>query len=353
MACDKKKVLIVDDSALMRRMICDIITSDDAFEVKDMAADGKQGLQLLRQNTYDVVILDIVMPEVDGIRVLEEMQNMSAQPNVVVFSSEVGDGTKVTIQALELGAFDFIKKPRSVEDAKTEQFTKRFLSILRLAVQAGSSKKRRRLQMPALPAVSKFKGGTDGSKIVAIASSTGGPKALQSIVPLLPANLDAPVLVVQHMPAGFTDSLAKRLDEMSALHVQEAQSGMEVTRGNVYIAKGGYHMETVQKNSRVLLSLRDGPTREGVKPCANFMYESLSETEYGLIVCAVLTGMGCDATAGIRHLKQKKSVYTIAQDQKTCVVHGMPGAACAAGIVDQVKPIDKIAQAIINKVGVY
>lgn len=353
MACDKKKVLIVDDSALMRRMVCDIINSDDAFEVKDMAPDGRQALQLLRQNTYDVVILDIVMPGVDGIGVLQEMQNMPAPPNVVVFSSEVGDGTKVTIQALELGAFDFIKKPKSVEDAKAELFVKRFLGILQLAVQAGASKKRRRLQMPALRPASKSRGRTGDSKIVAIASSTGGPKALQSVVPFLPANLDAPVLVVQHMPAGFTDSLAKRLDEMSALHVQEAQNGMEVARGNVYIAKGGYHMEAVQKKDKVLLSLRDGPTREGVKPCANFMYESLSETEYGLIVCAVLTGMGCDATAGIRNLKQKKPVHTIAQDQNTCVVHGMPGAACAAGIVDQVKPIDKIAQAIINEVGVY
>ena len=354
MGCKVKKVLIIDDSALMRRVVCDIIAQDEGFEVADMAADGEAGLNLIMQNTYDVVVLDIVMPKLDGIGVLKRLQEMPDAPSVVMFSSEGGDGTQITIQALELGAFEFIKKPSSILGGREEQFVKRFLSVLLLAVQAGERRKACRQCKATLPSVrrSEMKSGAKGTKVVAIACSTGGPKALQKVIPALPANLDAPVLVVQHMPAGFTASLAQRLDEMSPLHVQEAQDGMEVAPGNVYIARGGIHMEVAQRGLQKFISLKDGPTREGVRPCANFMYESLAETDYALCVCVILTGMGSDGTKGIQNLKPKKQVYTIAQDEESSVVYGMPRSASAAGIVDQQEPIDKVAQAIISNVGV-
>lgn len=353
MAHKVKKVLIIDDSALMRRMVCDIIAQDDGFEVADMAADGEEGLRLIAQNSYDVVVLDIVMPVLDGIGVLKRLADMPDAPSIVIFSSEGGDGTQITIQALELGAFEFIKKPVSILGGREERFVRRFLSVLKLAVQAGERKKVHRQRSRTFVAAQKGAAAVGkGSRIVAIASSTGGPKALQRVIPALPANLDAPVLVVQHMPAGFTASLAQRLDEMSVLHVQEAQDGMEITKGNVYIARGGIHMEVVQRGKQQFIALKNGPAREGVRPCANFMYESLAETDYALCVCVILTGMGSDGTKGIQNLKPKKQVYTIAQDEESSVVYGMPRSAFAAGIVDQQEPIDRVAQAIINNVGV-
>lgn len=350
-----KKILIIDDSALMRRIICDIISLDEEFEVADMAADGAQGIAYLSKNTYDVVILDVVMPKVDGISVLKKLQNKKDAPPVIMFSNEVGDGSAVTILALELGAFDFIRKPGSIMDAKDEMFVKNFLQTLRLAAE---SKKK-----PAGPKTSvKSKAvtpkkapisiGTMENSIVAIACSTGGPKTLQRVLPKLPETLDVPVLIVQHMPAGFTASLAQRLDEMCKLNVVEAQDGQKVENGTVYLAKGGMHMEVVKARGGHKIRLVDGPTREGVKPCANYMYESLGESGYASVVCVVLTGMGQDGTKGIQNLKSKKTIYTIAQDEMTSVVYGMPRAVYQAGLADQVEPIDNVAEAISKVLGV-
>lgn len=359
-----KKILVIDDSALMRRIICDIISLDDEFEVADMAADGEEGLLFLSRNTYDVVILDVVMPRVDGITVLKNMRQLRKAPPVVMFSSEVGDGTSVTIQALELGAFDFIEKPKSILDAKKEEFMSHFLQTLKAAV--ASQKKERKSaakdgsRLPETGSISGEKSfPVSGERIVAIASSTGGPKALQRVIPYLPSGLDAPVLVVQHMPQGFTASLAQRLDELSPLHVVEARDGQKLEKGYVYLARGGMHMEVCKDSSGAgskgcyRLKLSDGPTREGVKPCANYMYESLADTEYAGVVAVVLTGMGQDGTVGIQNLKSKKKVYTIAQDEETCVVYGMPRAVVSAGLADRIEPIDNVAQAIIKILGVY
>lgn len=192
-----------------------------------------------------------------------------------------------------------------------------------------------------------------GSKIVAIASSTGGPKSLQSVIPLLPANLDAPVLVVQHMPVGFTASLAERLDNLSQLHVKEAAEGEELKKGWVYIAMGGKHLNVVTSPAgRHTLHLSEEPYREGVRPCANYMYESLQNSRFDTVVCAVMTGMGADGTEGISKLKSSGKTYVIAQDQDTSVVFGMPKSIIQAGLADQVVPLDQIAQEIILHVGV-
>ena len=347
----KKKILVVDDSALMRRIIYDIISTDDRFCVQDVAANGVEALKLLQENRYDAMILDIVMPRLDGLGVLREMKRLGIRTNVIVFSTETSEGADTTIRALELGAIDFVHKPDSIMGAKTEQFISRFLSILECAAfqgqKTGSGKKKAGI-VKAVHGVKK-KG---GQAVVAIASSTGGPKALQEVIPLLPQNLDAPVLVVQHMPAGFTASLAQRLDEMSKLHVQEAQDGMEIRKGNVYIAKGGRHMEIRKCGGKHILSLQDGPTREGVRPCANFMYETLGQSDFDSVVCVVLTGMGADGTQGIRNLAKQKQVFVIAQEQSTCAVYGMPRSVVAAQLADRIEPLDNIASAITTNVGV-
>lgn len=189
-------------------------------------------------------------------------------------------------------------------------------------------------------------------KIVAIASSTGGPKALQALIPLLPAQLSAPVLIVQHMPAGFTEALAARLNELSAIAVKEAAEGEILQNGTVYLARGGRHMNIVKCLRGHMVHYTDEPPREGVRPCANYMYESLRESGYKEIVCAVLTGMGADGTEGIRNLQQKKKVTVYVQDEASCTVYGMPRSIVRSGLVPEGIPLAQIAQEIIKNVGV-
>ncbi len=191
-----------------------------------------------------------------------------------------------------------------------------------------------------------------GRKIVAIATSTGGPKALQELIPLLPANLNAPVLIVQHMPEGFTKALADRLDTLCQIAVKEAQEGDVLENGHGFLARGGRHMNIVKIGARHLIHYTDEPPREGVRPCANFMYESLADCGYDEVVCAVLTGMGADGTAGILNLMRKKRVTVLAQNEETCVVYGMPRSIVLAGLTRRTMSLEQIAQEITKNVGV-
>jgi len=187
-------------------------------------------------------------------------------------------------------------------------------------------------------------------KIVAIASSTGGPRALQTLISSLPGDLGVPVLVVQHMPAGFTESLANRLDSISELTVVEAKDGEPLVPNKVYVAKGGKHMNVDYRGGKHIIRYSDEPNREGVKPCANYMYESLIDSTYSNIICAVLTGMGADGTEGIGRLIRQKKVYVIAQNAESCAVFGMPKAAITAGVVDKELTLNLIANEITMKV---
>lgn len=190
-------------------------------------------------------------------------------------------------------------------------------------------------------------------KIVAIASSTGGPRALQSVIPKLPKNLKVPVLIVQHMPKGFTASLAARLDDLSPITVREANHGDILLPGNVYLCQGGVHMNVKVKYGNHAIEYTDEPPREGVKPCANYMYESLVKSKYEEIVCVVLTGMGADGTQGIKALSKGKRIMVIAQNKATSTVYGMPRCVVDAGLANKEMPIEQIAQEIITNVGVH
>lgn len=189
-------------------------------------------------------------------------------------------------------------------------------------------------------------------KLVAIVSSTGGPRALQQIIPKLPKNLAAPVLVVQHMPEGFTNTLSIRLNQLSRVNVREAQDGEPVEAGNVYIAKGGKHLVLECKKSCVRIKLDDSEPVVGLKPCGNNMYESLCNMPYDEIICVVLTGMGADGKEGIQKLSKHKDIYVIAQDKKSSTVYGMPKAVYESNITDKVCDINDIADEIVKKVGV-
>lgn len=192
-----------------------------------------------------------------------------------------------------------------------------------------------------------------GASIVAIASSTGGPHALHSVIPMLPENLDAPVLLVQHMPKGFTHALAVRLNELSQVHVKEAADGEELKKGAVYVARAGMHMKVYRSSAgRYCIRYSDEPARDGVKPNANYMYESLTGSDFGNVVCVVLTGMGVDGTEGISALRRENNTYVIAQNKETCTVYGMPGSVVKNGLADTVLPLEQIAQEIVRKVGV-
>ena len=354
-----KKILVVDDSALMRRVLCDIIESDDRFRVEDRAVNGVEALDLLSRKTYDAVVLDVNMPQMNGLELLKELQKRKISARVMMASTDTKEGAKTTLDALELGALDFIHKPNNAMDCRTDSFKARMLRILAVVAESKAPSFGRTFTMEELKTskkmvelVSKHASAVTGNRIVALASSTGGPKALQSVIPRLPKNLKAPVMIVQHMPAGFTASLAERLDSLSEVHVKEAAEGDVIEAGTVYIAMGGRHMNVSTSGGRSTVHYTDEPTREGVRPCANYMYESLMDSGYDQVVCVVMTGMGADGTEGIINLKTKKKIHVIAQEASTCAVYGMPKSVVNAGLSDQVVPLDQIAQEIIMNVGV-
>ncbi len=388
----KKKILIIDDSALMRRVFCDIINSDDRFEVVNTATDGAEGFKFICQKDFDAVVLDVYMPRMTGLQLLEEIQKSRVSARIMMASTTTGEGARETLDALSLGAIDFIKKPENVADARLDSFSKRFLDLLYVvacapmpkfggavaASKAGGEKphtftKRFDVNIHTTadkiasartttaqssktadtPEIKLRKVEHKGLKrVVAIASSTGGPRALQDVIPMLPANLPVPVLLVQHMPQGFTASLAERLNEISKVEVSEAVEGDVLEPGHVYIAPGGIHMKVEKKGSGHCIKYSDEPTREGVKPSANYMYESLVNCDFDEVICVVMTGMGADGTAGIKNLDLKKHTYIIAQDQDTSTVYGMPKAIAMTGLVSEVVPLREIAGQITKNVGV-
>lgn len=352
----KKNILVVDDSALMRRVICDIINTDSTFQAKDVCRDGQEAYEKLKSTRYDGVILDVNMPRMDGLELLEKLQEDKIKATVIMVSTTTTKDAKVTILAMERGAVDFVTKPTNIIEAKGESFKKDLLGVLSAVIKSQSMVFTR--QIPTVKkevqrALPPRKKATGNNKLVAIACSTGGPKALQSVIPYLPKNLNAPVVLVQHMPMGFTKSMADRLNELSKISVKEAAEGDVLQKGNVYVAPGGKHMEVLKTaDGRHKISLNDMPAIGGLRPCANVMFDSIRKTGYDEIVCVVLTGMGADGTNGILSLEKTKPIHVISQNAQTCVVYGMPKAIYESGVVDEVVPLTDVASTITKRVGV-
>jgi two-component system chemotaxis response regulator CheB len=381
-----KNILVVDDSALMRRVLSDIINEDDELHTDISAGNGFEALQILERGAhFDAIILDIIMPKMNGIEFLRNFNMRGRKEKVLIVSTIATDGAKETIEALELGAFDFVTKPGSLSDIKSDRFAQKLLKRIYLALdlewdasreeskskEASSEKEKAAAddasKLKALKRVyaksskqaaanrgkctSQASGGE--KKLVALACSTGGPKALQQVIPYLPPDLDAPVLLVQHMPVGFTASLSARLDELSDICVKEAEDGEVIQRGTVYIAKGGSQMRLIEKNRQEhILSVREEAARNGLKPCADIMYESLMNSSFDTIVCVIMTGMGADGTKGIVQLEETNKIHVIAQDEASSTVYGMPKAIADSGMVDEVHDLRQIAAAITKHVGV-
>lgn len=352
---DKNKILIIDDSALMRMLVSDIIKSCNQFEVADMAVDGIEGLDLLIKNNgkYDVVLLDVNMPKMNGLEVLERIKRYKLKCKVIMVSTLVSEGAKETILALENGAIDFVLKPTSYGGAIMDEFKRKLISAITVAIGESEEHNNEVNNVHSEKSRSRHDNSAGSKKIIAIACSTGGPKSLKEVIPLLPEKIDAPIVLVQHMPLGFTKSLSERLNELSNVTVTEAVHGDILEKGHVYIAPGGNQMRIISNGDGThSIKITDEAPREGLKPCANIMYESLLETGYDEVVCVVLTGMGSDGTNGIEKLSREKNIYVISQDAKTSVVYGMPRAVTNAGLSDEVLPLQDIPQAIIKNVGV-
>lgn len=344
----KKNILIVDDSALMRRVLSDIINETEEYHALYTAANGLEALELLKNHTdIDAIFLDMHMPKMNGVEFMKYIKKQHISCHVIIFSSQATRDGDETLEALALGAIDFIRKPKDIF-AERAAFKK---SVIRM-LQAATGEVEEHLHYVPMEKTSKASVSRKGKKLVALACSTGGPNALQEVIPFLPDNLDAPVIIVQHMPEGFTHSLAKRLDNQSVMKVKEAEHQEPLKKGYVYIAKGGNHLKVETKNNENYIVLSDEDPIYGLRPCANIMYDSLINTDYEEIICVVLTGMGADGTLGIQHLDEHKNIYVIAQDAKTSVVYGMPNMVAKAGLTDVICPLQDIAKAITNKVGV-
>jgi two-component system chemotaxis response regulator CheB len=351
----KKNILVVDDSALLRRVICDIINSDSKFQANDICRDGLEAYETLKSKSkfYDCVVLDIQMPRMDGLQLLERLRKERIYVRIIIVSTITTKDADVTMLAMERGALDFVTKPTNVVEAKGDVFKKRLLDVLHAVTNTPYDSSR-----PDIPEVTipkrKVAPPNSHHKLVALACSTGGPKSLQSVIPCLPKNLDAPVVIVQHMPAGFTKPMADRLAMLSKIRVKEAEDGETLKKGVVYIAPGGFHLMISKNPDGSHRAVLDDtiPAIGGLKPCANITYDSLSKSGYDEIVCVVLTGMGSDGTKGILSLERHKPIHVIAQNAETCVVYGMPKAIVEAGMVDEVVPLDEIAKTITKNIGV-
>ncbi|MCX7842613.1 MAG: chemotaxis response regulator protein-glutamate methylesterase [Clostridia bacterium] len=347
----KIKVLVVDDSAFMRKVIADILNSDDKIEVVDTAKNGTEALEKIKSLKPDVVTLDVEMPVMDGLSCLKEIMKSGFFP-VLMLSSVTKEGADSTIKALEYGAIDFITKPTNIFNIADDEKKQELIEKIKIAKNSTKIKKYLTLKDVQIRPKRDIVKSSNIKNIVAIGTSTGGPKALQEVIPKIPGDVPAAFLVVQHMPPGFTRSLAERLNAMSELTVKEAEEGDELQAGYVYIAPGDYHMLVERSLTGIIrIRLSKSPPSGGHRPSVNTMMESLSNTGMSNIIGVIMTGMGGDGSEGIKLLKSINKGFIIAQDEKSCVVYGMPKVAIQTGAVDVIAPLKNISDEIMKIIG--
>lgn len=374
MSLSKKKLLIVDDSAFMRKLIGDFFENHRTIEVAGTARNGKDALVKIEQLQPDVVTMDVEMPIMNGLEAVKHIMNTHPVP-IVMLSSTTQQGAENTLIAMENGAVDFIAKPsgtisldlhkiqdelvQKIEHAvnvPVRKLRKAFVPptrqapVLRTAVQP-SLPVRKAAAPPIVTNQAAQSWSRTTKKIIIIGTSTGGPRALQEVITKIPASVQAPILIVQHMPAGFTKSLANRLNQLSAIHVKEAEHGDILQNGTAYIAPGGYHLKLrkVGMSFGIVLD-NEEPPRSGHRPSVDVMFESVSQYSDFDKVAVVMTGMGHDGAQGLKALKGNGTVLAIAESQNTCIVYGMPKAAVETQLVDEVADVDDIAQTIMKYV---
>lgn len=346
------KVLVVDDSAFMRYLITKQLTSDAAIEVVGAARDGIDALEKITELKPDVVTMDLEMPRMDGLTALERIMGENPVP-VILLSTLTQEGAAVTIRGLELGAVDFVTKPSAVQAATADSTWQQLLAKIRAAAELNPRQLRLRLgsrrPLTAVSAPPSLPGPVRSrrpSRVVVIGTSTGGPRALFEVVPRLPGDLPAGVLIVQHMPPGFTRSLAGRLNDVSQLEVREAVEGDILGTGVALLAPGDFHM-VVRQGGRV--TLEKTPPIHGVRPAVDITMQSTAAVYGAATIGVILTGMGIDGTNGAIAVR-KAGGYVMSEDEATCVVYGMPRSVREAGAADKVVRLEAVADAIVEAV---
>jgi two-component system chemotaxis response regulator CheB len=344
------RVLVVDDSALMRKLIPAVLARDSSIEVVGTAMDGAFALKKIEELHPDVVTLDLEMPRMDGMETLRLIMRRAPMP-VILFSTHSKEGGYATLKALALGAIDFVQKPQDAAAGHLDSIADQLIEKIKVAKRAAGRKlpaavvsddppKNKKRKLAALPP----------NRIIAIGISTGGPNALQYVLSQIPADFPASILIVQHMPEGFTEMFAKRLDECCAIEVQEARSGDLLVAGRVLICPGNRHVMVRRMPRGDMAVLSDGPPVNGHRPSADVLFHSVAQ-QFGLLAVGLLmTGMGEDGAEGLGALKAAGGV-TIAQSEDTCVVSGMPRAAITKGYADKVIPLEGIAAFLIQNYG--
>lgn len=347
------RVLVVDDSALMRKRISEMINSDPDLEVIATARNGEEAVRAVFLLKPDAVTLDIELPVMNGLTALKYIMSEFPTP-VIVLSAYTKAGADITMQSLESGAFDVVAKPSGVISLDIDKVGKELISKIKATQNINIGKLRPILVNEAEEDTLEIKteakkGKPLSDKVVAIASSTGGPRALMEVIPALDGNIPASIVIVQHMPVGFTASFAERLDWGSKISVREAREGDPLKKGEALVAPGGFHLAIERDGRHGVVRLETGPKDHGVCPSADRMMISAASLYAKNCLGVVLTGMGDDGTDGLREIK-KHGGATIAEDKSTAVVYGMPKSAFDAGVVDKVLPLPEIAGEIMKNV---
>src|SRR5882762_1068867 len=346
---ERIRVLVVDDSALMRKLIPAILARESSIEVVGTAMDGAFALKKIEELQPDVVTLDLDMPRMDGMETLRLIMRRAPLP-VILFSTHSKEGGYATLKALALGAVDFVTKPKDAAAGRLEEIADQLIAKIKVAKRAAG----RRLPPAFVEDLPVKKKGTRAPlpprRVIAIGISTGGPNALQFVLSQIPADFQSTIVIVQHMPEGFTEMFAKRLDECCALEVQEARSGDLLLAGRVLICPGNRHMMVRRMPRGDMAVLSDGPPVNGHRPSADVLFHSVAQ-EFGLTAVGVLmTGMGDDGAEGLGAIKAAGGM-TIAQSEDTCVVSGMPRAAIAKGYANKIIPLDGLSSYLVSNYG--
>ena len=347
---DRIRVLVVDDSALMRKLIPRILGGDPSIEVVGTAMDGAFALKKIEELKPDVITLDLQMPRMDGIETLRMITRTLHVP-VIVCSTHSKQGAYATFKALALGAIDFVAKPQDAAAGHLETIAVELIEKIKVASRVGNHKLAART-LPELQVVRKQRGSAafPPNRIVAIGISTGGPNALQYVLSQLPADFPACVLVVQHMPEGFTEMFARRLDECCALEVQEARSGDLLLAGRVFVCPGNRHLMVRRMPRGDMAVLSDAPPVNGHRPSVDVLFHSVAQEFASSAVGVLMTGMGDDGAEGMGVIRAAGGV-TVAQSEDSCVVSSMPRAAILRGFAGRVVPLEGLGAYLISQCG--
>ena len=342
---DKIKVLIVDDSALIRAILTEIINQADDMHVIGVARDPIIAREKIRELQPDVITLDIEMPNMDGLEFLEKLMRLHPLP-VLMVSTLTEKGSTAALRALELGAIDFIAKPKVDIKNQLEAYAEEITSKIRMIAKA-----KLRPKQPAHKPSKKIKALKSNKrattqKILVIGASTGGTEAIKEVLMELPADCP-PILIVQHMPPGFTKSYAARLNSLSQIVVSEAKHGEHILPGHAYLAPGDYHLSIGRVSNYYICNISQDPPVNRHRPAVDVLFDSVAALAKGNAVGMILTGMGKDGAAGMKRMHDK-GCKNLAQDEASCVVFGMPKEAIAQGGVDEIVPLDKMAERALD-----